>query len=127
MKFRKESWAVPKLTVPHSQHNPTATDEIGDVLLIASPVSSDLFCPVFRICLRHADAFFAVMTMPEATVNEYRLSFADEHNVGFPRQFTAMDSVPGVAEGSQVHSDRQLRRRILASNTTHVLTATDGH
>lgn len=127
MKFRKESWAVPKLAVPHCQHSPTATDEIGDVLLVASPVSSDLFCPVFRICFWHAEPFFAVMTMPEAAVNEYRLSFADEHDVGSSWEVSAVDAVPGVAEGSQVHSDCQFGRRILASNTTHVLTATDGH
>lgn len=93
------------------------------VASIASLITGDLRRPIIRVRLHLPTPVDAIRTpMPETTVDEYTGPTGWKHYVGTPWQIAAVHPV-SQPSGMKVSPHGHLRRRILASNPGHDLTA----
>ena len=127
MEFQLQRLSVPEFALPHGQHRPPHLAKLGYAGLVPFTVAFDFPRPIFLIRPRFPYAFFAVMPVPETPMHQNRLSFPDENDVWLPRQLLPVQAVPCESESAEMPADDQFWRRILAADTAHVLTATDGH
>lgn len=81
------------LAFPHRFHLPPLASEFIDLPAIAIDVGSDLGFPEVRVPLRPYRAMTAIVTVPEATVNEDHGPPPWQDEVGPSRKATGMEYV----------------------------------
>ena len=67
--------------LPNNQVTPTKGNQFAVVVLVSSDIRHDFFFPEFLVC-HGPPKVPAVMSMPEASVNEDHFPSARKHNIG---------------------------------------------
>lgn len=106
------------LALPNDMRCPAVSTECDQVSDVALTVAIDLLRPIFRVGLRLPGTAGAIMTVPEAAVDEDNLTPACENEIRLSRQRLAVQPV-SVASGVQQVAHGPFWLRILGFDSLH--------
>ncbi len=106
------------VTLPHHDDTPTGPPQCNAVSLVTKYVSRELFRPKSFSRLGHRRRLAPLVPVPETTVNKYHGTILWQHDVGPPRQVTAMKHEPKTRAMQHGPND-QFRLGVRGSNPRH--------
>jgi hypothetical protein len=110
-----------EFALPYHEGLPAFVCQVSQVLFVAITIAQKFRQPEFLIRSGN-QAFFAVVKMPEASVNENYLAPRREYQVGLSWEIGAVKA-EAIAKPVHEAPDLHFRRSVLASNRPHVLAA----
>lgn len=111
---------ITSFALPYCDYSPSRVGQSRQALLIPPNVGGDLRSPKALIRFGKLPAPFALMAVPETTVNEDRGTKTRKHYVRPTRQFVGMDPVTArEPELPQDCSNHSFRVRVLGPDTRH--------
>lgn len=81
------------LALPYDQHAPTGRPELSSVQGVPSFVAAQFLQPKVLSRRRNRSPQFAIVTVPEAAVNEHNLALTDKHQIRLSRKIRSVQSV----------------------------------
>jgi hypothetical protein len=112
----------PSLTFPDCDHPPSFAPQCVSDRLVPANVTFEFAHPERGSCFGEICEFAALMTMPEATVNEKNCLVAGEHQIRVARKISTVKPKT-QAQAVQKRPDGDLRFCVLSSYPRHVPTA----
>jgi hypothetical protein len=92
-KLKRQSLLLDDFTFPYYQHIPSHHFKLSTIPHITSYIPFNLFLPVINIGSRHSVASFAIVPMPEATIDKNHFTFARKNNIWLSWQVFAMQPI----------------------------------
>lgn len=111
---------ISQLAFPYHKCLPASFRQFDHVLAVPHDIPVQLRLPVIRIGLGDACATFAIMSVPEAAVNEDHLSTSYERKVGRAGQVLAMKA-EAIAKPVGHSPNQHFRLGALTPDPPHVL------
>ena len=90
--------------------------------MVALLVTGDFIFPKIRICFGDSEGLAPLMSMPEATIDEYTGSVFPHHDIGMSGQSVMIEPV-SEPFCEEVFSHNELRFGILGMNRRHIVVA----
>lgn len=116
---------MPHRTFPDSGHTPAKRTKHFHVSLVAVDIALELSLPKIFIGLRGGGVATAIVSMPEATVDEHNRLVFQEHKVRRAGQLSNMKSIAEPPDEKK-RTKGSLRPGVLSANTRHHAAALRG-
>jgi hypothetical protein len=82
------------LTFPYDENFPARFAQLSEITFVAFNISPAFVLPKFFVCGGFDSAETATVHMPETAVNKNYFLMSRQNNIGFPRKFIFMETVP---------------------------------
>mgnify|MGYP002776994763 CR=1 FL=1 len=114
-----------QLALPHHQHPPAGSAQLGLLALVVDDVAADLVHPELGTGLGHHEVAAALVLVPEAAVDEDYGATLRQNDIGLAGQVFPVQP-EAIAGGVEKLTNQQLRLGILAPDAGHIEGALGG-